>query len=120
MADRAALEHVPTGAAARACWTATGNRRLARPPIAPYPGLPRLWFAQVDGDVRAAMGALAEPRFRYGYINESYPLATYQTVFASVPGSAEMPSAAYPFTERVVNSLRENGVGIARLPCTQA
>ncbi|MBK8034187.1 MAG: S-adenosylmethionine:tRNA ribosyltransferase-isomerase [Chloroflexi bacterium] len=82
--------------------------------IAPYPGLPRLWFAQVDGDVRAAMGRVGAP-IRYGYINESYPLATYQTVFASVPGSAEMPSAAYPFTERVVNSLRENGVGIAAI-----
>ena len=80
--------------------------------IAPYPGLPRLWFAQIDGDVRAAMERTGKP-IRYGYVQESYPLTTYQTVFAAVPGSAEMPSAAYPFTRRVVDSLRANGVTIA-------
>lgn len=82
--------------------------------IAPYPGLPRLWFAHVEGDVRAAMSRVGAP-IRYGYINEAYPLSTYQTVFAAVPGSAEMPSAAYPFTPRVVDSLREHGVGVAAI-----
>ncbi len=82
--------------------------------IAQYPGLPRLWFAQVDGDVRAAMNRVGSP-IRYGYMQESQALSTYQTVFAAVPGSAEMPSAAYPFTQRVVDSLRDNGVGIAAI-----
>ncbi|HVU13108.1 MAG TPA: S-adenosylmethionine:tRNA ribosyltransferase-isomerase [Phototrophicaceae bacterium] len=79
---------------------------------ATYPGLPRLWFAQVDGDVRAAMNRVGAP-IRYGYVTQPYPLSTYQTVFAKNPGSAEMPSAAYPFTERVVNDLRARGVEIA-------
>jgi S-adenosylmethionine:tRNA ribosyltransferase-isomerase len=82
--------------------------------IATYPGLPRLWFAQIDGDVRAAMARTGAP-IRYGYVNEAFPLETYQTVFAKNPGSAEMPSAAYPFTERVVNDLRARGVQIAAI-----
>ncbi len=86
------------------------NTRL----IATYPGLPRLWFAQVEGDVRAAMERVGAP-IRYGYVTEAYPLSTYQTVFARHPGSAEMPSAAYPFTPRVVSDLRAHGVQIAAI-----
>lgn len=82
--------------------------------IATYPGLPRLWFAQISGDVRAAMNRLGAP-IRYGYVESAYPLSTYQTVFARHPGSAEMPSAAYPFTERVVNDLRARGIQIAAI-----
>lgn len=82
--------------------------------IAPYPGLPRLWFVQVSGDVHAEMRRTGSP-IRYGYVGELYPLETYQTVFSRVPGSAEMPSAAYPFTERVVNDLRARGVEIASI-----
>lgn len=82
--------------------------------VAPYPGLPRLWFARVEGDVRAAMNRVGAP-IRYGYVEQAYPLATYQTVFAQKPGSAEMPSAAYPFTEQVVHDLRARGVQIASI-----
>ena len=78
-----------------------------------------MWFAQVAGDVYAAMDRVGQP-IRYGYVEQAYPLATYQTVFArrtagSPPGSAEMPSAAYPFTERVVNDLRARGIQIAAI-----
>jgi S-adenosylmethionine:tRNA ribosyltransferase-isomerase len=48
-------------------------------------------------------------------VNDVYPISTYQTVFARVPGSAEMPSAAYPFTERLVARLREKGLQIVSL-----
>ena len=82
--------------------------------ISRYPGLDRLWFARVDGDLRAEMERVGSP-IRYGYVSESYPLSTYQTVFAAVPGSAEMPSAAYPFTPRAVDRLRDHGVQIAAL-----
>ncbi len=50
---------------------------------------------------------------RYGYLAREYPLEEYQTVFGRVPGSAEMPSAARPFTARVVTRLAAAGVGIA-------
>lgn len=82
--------------------------------ISSYPGLERLWFARVDGDLRAEMERTGSP-IRYGYVSEQFPLSIYQTVFAAVPGSAEMPSAAYPFTPRVVDRLRDHGVQIAAI-----
>ena len=52
---------------------------------------------------------------RYRHTDGPYPLEAYQTVFARVPGSAEMPSAARPFTEHLVTSLVASGVSIAPL-----
>jgi S-adenosylmethionine:tRNA ribosyltransferase-isomerase len=51
---------------------------------------------------------------RYSYAAEGqWPLAAYQTVFGTTPGSAEMPSAARPFTPEVVTALVARGVAIA-------
>jgi S-adenosylmethionine:tRNA ribosyltransferase-isomerase len=51
---------------------------------------------------------------RYSYAADGqWPLAAYQTVFASAPGSAEMPSAARPFTLGIVTALVTRGVVIA-------
>jgi S-adenosylmethionine:tRNA ribosyltransferase-isomerase len=80
--------------------------------VAPYPRLPDLAFIVIHGDIRAAMTRFGQP-IRYGYIEQPYPLEHYQTVFASVPGSAEMPSAAYPFTAQVVAGLEKRGVELA-------
>lgn len=80
--------------------------------IAPYPGLPRLWFVQFSGDVRRAMRQAGQP-IRYGYLDRAYGLNHYQTIFASVPGSAEMPSAGYPFTRKLVARLRQKGIQMA-------
>jgi S-adenosylmethionine:tRNA ribosyltransferase-isomerase len=77
--------------------------------IAQYPGAERLWFA--EGDLANAMNRCGRP-IRYGYVDREQPLTAYQTIFAKAPGSAEMPSAARPFTQDVVNSLIERGVGI--------
>ena len=82
--------------------------------VAPYPGLPRLWFLHIEGDVEAAMAESGTP-IRYGYVDRDYPLEAYQTLFAAAPGSAEMPSAARPFTETVLENLRSRGVQIAPL-----
>ncbi len=60
------------------------------------------------------MRAFGTP-IHYGYVEKSYPLDAYQTVFSTVPGSAEMPSAAQPFTPRVVAALRARGIAIAGL-----
>jgi S-adenosylmethionine:tRNA ribosyltransferase-isomerase len=60
------------------------------------------------------MAAAGQP-IRYGYITESYPLEYYQTYFAAVPGSAEMPSAGRPFTQRVMDSLRLRHIEVASL-----
>ena len=77
--------------------------------IAPFPGLSRLWFVQFSGDVHAAMLRAGRP-IRYGYLDDNYDLAHYQTIFANVPGSAEMPSAAYPFTRPLLHDLQRRGV----------
>ncbi len=82
--------------------------------LRPYPGLPRLWFVRFSGDVRDAMQRFGTP-IRYGYVSETYPLGHYQTLFADRPGSAEMPTAARPFTEKVLACLRAKGVGLASI-----
>jgi S-adenosylmethionine:tRNA ribosyltransferase-isomerase len=81
--------------------------------VAPYPGLPRLWFVSFDGSVEMAMAEEGEP-IRYGYLEPPFPpLAAYQTIFAEMPGSAEMPSAARPFTRKVVDDLKWRGIRVA-------
>lgn len=50
---------------------------------------------------------------RYHYVHHDWPISAYQTVFANEPGSAEMPSAARPFTTALVTELVARGVGIA-------
>jgi S-adenosylmethionine:tRNA ribosyltransferase-isomerase len=52
---------------------------------------------------------------RYSYVPKPWPLAYYQTVFATDPGSAEMPSAGRPFTHDLVRTLRAAGVNVAPL-----
>lgn len=84
--------------------------------VAPHPGLPRLWFLGLAGDLRQAMDRAGAP-IRYAYLEPPYPpLADYQTLFArparSGEGSAEMPSAARPFTARVVEALQAKGIGL--------
>lgn len=73
----------------------------------------RLWIADVDtGRYRSVSRLLAEQGrpIRYDYVRKPWPLSYYQTVFARVPGSAEMPSAARPFTAEVVTRLVAAGV----------
>lgn len=72
----------------------------------------RLWQAEVDGDLGEYLSHHGRP-ISYGYLDRAYPLADYQTAFATVPGSAEMPSAARPFTPEVVTRLVAAGVGVA-------
>jgi S-adenosylmethionine:tRNA ribosyltransferase-isomerase len=52
---------------------------------------------------------------RYNYVPHPWPESMYQTVFVTEPGSAEMPSAARPFTPELVTQLVASGVEIAPL-----
>jgi S-adenosylmethionine:tRNA ribosyltransferase-isomerase len=71
---------------------------------------PRLWYARLSHpDVARYLAAHGRP-IRYGYVAERWPLSAYQTTFATVPGSAEMPSAARPFTPETVTRLVSAGV----------
>nr|WP_244320332.1 MULTISPECIES: S-adenosylmethionine:tRNA ribosyltransferase-isomerase [Streptomyces] len=79
----------------------------------------RLWWGRVEGG--AVLGLLrghGRP-IRYSYTTRDQSLSAYQTLF-SLPspdgaGSAEMPGAGRPFTERVVAELIRRGVGFARV-----
>lgn len=64
--------------------------------------------------LRPWQSALGES-IRYAYVPRAWPLEFYQTIFAGPPGSAEMPSAARPFTARTLADLRRRGVRIAYL-----
>src|SRR6202012_2941037 len=48
---------------------------------------------------------------RYGYVQGEWPIAMYQNVYATEPGSAEMPSAGRPFTPEILTRLAARGVG---------
>ncbi|WP_018350533.1 S-adenosylmethionine:tRNA ribosyltransferase-isomerase [Longispora albida] len=75
----------------------------------------RLWHATVDTGgppVTAYLRRHGQP-IRYGYVPRSWPLSFYQTIFGTEPGSAEMPSAGRPFTDRMVTRLVTRGVQFA-------
>ena len=74
----------------------------------------RLWAAQVDDidDLTTYLAEHGRP-ITYSYVDKPWPLDAYQTVFARTPGSAEMPSAARPFTTRIVTDLVAKGIAIA-------
>ncbi|MFJ9898116.1 S-adenosylmethionine:tRNA ribosyltransferase-isomerase [Streptomyces sp. NPDC091280] len=77
----------------------------------------RLWWARVSGPGVSELLLRHGRPIRYSYTERDQPLAVYQTVF-SLPaedgtGSAEMPSAARPFTARTVTELVSRGVRFA-------
>jgi S-adenosylmethionine:tRNA ribosyltransferase-isomerase len=84
--------------------------------LAPFRGSARLWIA----DLRVGGGGLSYAArygapIRYGYVTRTWPLSAYQTIFASEPGSAEMPSAARGFTHDLVERLARKGVAVASI-----
>jgi S-adenosylmethionine:tRNA ribosyltransferase-isomerase len=72
----------------------------------------RLWRAHVEGDLRTLLDRHGRP-IAYGYLDRRYPLAAYQSIFGTVPGSAEMASAGRPFTDALITPLVARGVGVA-------
>jgi S-adenosylmethionine:tRNA ribosyltransferase-isomerase len=72
----------------------------------------RLWRARLSAAVVPYLLRHGQP-VRYSYVPEPWPLAAYQTVFSTQPGSAEMPGAARPFTPQIVTALVSRGVTIA-------
>ena len=90
--------------------------------LSPYPLLEslqspsRLWIAALQLP-RPMLDYLDEHGFpiRYSYVKQPWPISMYQTVFATEPGSAEMPSAGRPFTPELVTTLVSRGVQFAPL-----
>ncbi|MFE2194283.1 S-adenosylmethionine:tRNA ribosyltransferase-isomerase [Streptomyces olivaceus] len=77
----------------------------------------RLWWARVSGAEVPTVLREHGRAIRYSYTERDQPLSAYQTVFAlpsaDGTGSAEMPSAARPFTARLVAELVSRGVQFA-------
>jgi S-adenosylmethionine:tRNA ribosyltransferase-isomerase len=107
----------------------SGRRGFPRPPLPAPLELPRGGHAELlapaAGSDRLSVARLETKEapedflrrygrpIQYGHVPEAWPLAAYQTVFAREPGSAEMPSAGRPFTERLVTELVTRGVLVA-------
>jgi S-adenosylmethionine:tRNA ribosyltransferase-isomerase len=97
-----------------------GNGRVTL--LAPYPLLSdmdaqsRLWIAvlELPEPVLPYLERFGTP-IRYSYVARSWPASMYQTIFVTEPGSAEMPSAARPFTPELVTRLVSSGIQIAPL-----
>jgi S-adenosylmethionine:tRNA ribosyltransferase-isomerase len=76
----------------------------------------RLWVARLETRVALHTYLARHGRpIRYGYVQGTYPITAYQNVYATEPGSAEMPSAGRPFTPEVLTRLVAKGVGVAPL-----
>jgi S-adenosylmethionine:tRNA ribosyltransferase-isomerase len=72
----------------------------------------RLWRARLSTAVVPYLLRRGIP-IRYSYVDRAWPVQAYQTVFATRPGSAEMPSASRPFTAEIVTRLVSRGVTMA-------
>ncbi len=72
----------------------------------------RLWRVRVSTAVVPYL--LRHGSFiHYSYVATDWPAQAYQSVFATTPGSAEMPSASRPFTAEMIARLVVRGVTIA-------
>ena len=93
-----------------------GRAVLRTPAVADLPpGFPvRVWVATVDlPDSPLCYLARHGKPIRYAHVKRDWPISYYQTVFAEVPGSVEMPSAARPFSAEVTTRLAAKGVIVA-------
>ena len=84
--------------------------------VAPYLSPGRLWIATLDLPA-PLLDYLAEHGRPIAYANLPHqrPLEDLQTIFADEPGSAEMPSAGRPFSQRVLDDLLAHGIQVAPL-----
>lgn len=74
----------------------------------------RLWIAtlHVGEPVLRWLETHGRP-IRYGYVPRPWPIQTYQNVYATEYGSAEMPSAGRPFTTDIITRLVTKGISVA-------
>ncbi len=91
-----------------------GGTGFALELVAPYASGQRLMLACVHGDesVEAFLERHGDP-IRYGYVTGCWPISAYQNVYATTPGSAEMPSAGRPLSARLITALVAQGVRVA-------
>ena len=76
----------------------------------------RLWVARLDTpDPLVEYLNMHGSPIQYGYVKQKWPAEYYQTVYATEPGSAEMPSAGRAFTPEILTRLVARGIQIAPL-----
>ncbi|MEV2196398.1 S-adenosylmethionine:tRNA ribosyltransferase-isomerase [Streptomyces phaeochromogenes] len=111
---RLVLEEPLTGRSPRLWWGRVSEPG-GRVPQPDRPG-PEADVPGPEADVLGLLSRHGRP-IRYSYTERDQPLSAYQTVFAlpstDGAGSAEMPSAARPFTARLVAALVSRGVQFA-------
>jgi S-adenosylmethionine:tRNA ribosyltransferase-isomerase len=79
--------------------------------------IPRLWdlkFSQKGSQLTDSFYKVGRP-VRYDYVSQPWPLDSYQTIYATEPGSAEMPSAGRAFTWRLLFELRKRDIKTANI-----
>jgi S-adenosylmethionine:tRNA ribosyltransferase-isomerase len=81
--------------------------------LRPHRGSARLWDARLElpAPVLRYLRDWGRP-IAYRYADGEWPLEAYQTLYARVPGSAEMPSAGRAFSARVLDALSRRGVSV--------
>jgi S-adenosylmethionine:tRNA ribosyltransferase-isomerase len=109
---RAGARFRSAGAGERLALPSGGSAEL----VASYLSPGRLWIAALDlpAPLDRYLAEHGRP-IAYGHLSRPRPLKDLQTVFAAEPGSAEMPSAGRPFTQRVLDELFARGVQVAPL-----
>ncbi len=85
-------------------------------PGAQKKGHTRLWIAtlQFPFPIHDYLERYGFP-IRYSYVKQQWPVSYYQTVYATEPGSAEMPSAGRAFTPEIITQLVAHGIQFAPL-----
>ena len=80
------------------------------------PGHTRLWIASLHLPCPwpEYLECFGTP-IRYKYVAQPWPVEAYQNVYATEPGSAEMPSAGRAFTSDLISRLVAQGVSVAPL-----
>lgn len=120
----------PDGSSTKPFYRALPGERLTLPQAASVtlhvPYLPQHRLTP-DGQIRLWIATLNLPAplqdylarhgfpIRYKYVRQAWPSDYYQTVYATEPGSAEMPSAGRAFTPQLMTQLVARGVQIAPL-----
>jgi S-adenosylmethionine:tRNA ribosyltransferase-isomerase len=116
----------PVAAGTQPLYSATAGETLSLPAgalatlLAPHASLPegrvRLWLArlEVPTPVHPYLEQHGSP-IHYNYVPRTWPASYYQTVYATEPGSAEMPSAGRAFTPEIITRLVAQGVQVAPL-----
>jgi S-adenosylmethionine:tRNA ribosyltransferase-isomerase len=75
----------------------------------------RLWkisFSKSGTELMNSLYRIGQP-IRYEYVSKPWDLDYYQTVYATYPGSAEMPSAGRPFTWKLLFELKRSRIKMA-------